>query len=84
MKLENAEFLTSVFLQFSADLNAIVYDDRTDSGEADPGYLKLRRGVGEVLGVLYSEVMVQVFKDFPDLIPDALRDDYDDEDEAGK
>ncbi|NHZ44670.1 hypothetical protein [Massilia aquatica] len=79
MKLENAEFLTKVFLQVSADLNSVVYDDRADSGEHDPDYLKLRRGIGEVLGVLYSEVMVKVFKDFPDLTPAMLRDDYEDD-----
>lgn len=51
MKREHAEFLVNVFVQFSADLNSIDYDDRTDSGEIDPGYLQLRRGVGEVLGI---------------------------------
>lgn len=81
MKLENAQFLTKVFLQVSADLNGVVYDDRADSGEDNPGYLKLRRGIGEVLGVFYSEVMVQVFKDFPDLTPAMLRDDYEDDDD---
>ena len=70
-----------VLLQFSTDLNTVVYDDRADSGEDDPGYLKLRRGVGEALGILYSELMVPVFKDYPDLTPPMLRDDDDDEDE---
>lgn len=32
-----------------------------------------------MLGVLYSEVMVKVFKDFPDLTPAMLRDDYEDD-----
>ncbi|SHG60822.1 hypothetical protein [Massilia sp. CF038] len=74
MKRENAEYLTKAFLQISADLNAITYDYREDCGEADPEYLKFRKSVGQVLGTFYMDIMMRVFKDFPDLEPEELRD----------
>jgi hypothetical protein len=81
MKRENAESLTKVFLQLNVDLNNILAASRDDSSEEDPDYLKLRGGVGQVLGTLYLDIMAKVFKEFPDLEPEDLRDADDDSDD---
>lgn len=78
MRRENAEILTKAFLQLSTDLNAVTHDYREDSGEDDPAYLKFRGSVGQVLGTFYIDIMMRVFKEFPDLEPEALRDVGDD------
>jgi hypothetical protein len=84
MKRENAEYLTKAFLQISSDLNTIAYDFGTASGEDDPSYLKFKKSVGQVLGMFYLDIMMGVFRDFPDLEPEELRDtDDDDEPDAG-
>lgn len=75
MDRKSAEMLTTVFLQLSSDLNAITFDYKGINGADDPAYIKFRNGVGQVLGVFYTDLMMQVFRDFPDLEPEELRED---------
>ena len=82
MDRKSAEMLTKVFLQLSSDLNAITFDYKEMNGADDPAYIKFRDGVGRVLGTFYTDLMMRVFRDFPDLEPEELRDD-DEHDEAG-
>jgi hypothetical protein len=83
MDRKSAETLTKVFLQLSSDLNAITYDYMSTDGDGDPAYLKFRDGVGRVLGTFYTDIMMQVFRDFPDLEPEELRDNDDEDEDEG-
>jgi hypothetical protein len=74
MKRETAEELTKTFLRLSTELNGITVDYQLYSRAEDPDYLKIRSGVGRVLGYFYTDIMMAVFREFPDLEPVELCD----------
>ncbi len=71
MKHNLASEFVAVCLKQGADLNQLLWRAKAECTEEE--FLWLRGAVGKIMGFAYCDIMNPLFKEFPDLEPDALK-----------
>ncbi len=62
-----AKRLNELSLELDIELNQLLRDVRAQLPDAE--FTSLRRSVGDVIGILYTDVMRDLYKKFPELKP---------------
>lgn len=74
MQRATAQRVSEIVLRYSHELNAAIRAVKRTETSTD--LLRLRRGIGEVLGLALTEVLHPLYAEHPDLSPPELRHLY--------
>ena len=68
--LELSESINSAFLSLDRDLNEFLRVAETQVSSEE--FTDLRRSVGDVLGILYQDVMLNIYEQHKDIKPEGM------------
>ncbi len=65
-----ARRINDSFLTLDRDLNELLRLSKAQNSENE--FKELRRSVGDILGILYQEVILNIYEDHPNLKPEGM------------
>jgi hypothetical protein len=71
MKIECAKEINTIMLSVSDQLNRSVQIAKDNSDSANFG--EYRKIIGNIMGLIYTDILSPIHKQYPSLIPDELK-----------
>lgn len=70
MKIEVARQISELMLSYGAKLNDSLFLVKNNSSEKE--YLEYRTAVGTIMGYMFTDIMIKIYKEHPSLKPNGL------------